>query len=284
MQTTLDPATQPFLDHHRIDGTPVLPGVMGIEAFAEAARVLVPGWYVVGVENVEFRAPVKFYRDEPRTLTVTALLRPDGADLVAECRLTAERPLPGTDRPSARSTSPGRYGLADPPPRRNTTTPRSPKTPDAADARTRSTGCTSTVRRTRWSARPGRTPTGGGPLRRRPAARQADSPTLTGPRLVELCFQAAGLWEAGREGRLALPRARRRGAAVRRTGRGRGPGRDRAARWPRRLRLRRAGRRGRGRAAGRGLPHGAVAAHPLPTHGTSWLMVRHVPGGQSLHR
>ena len=34
---------------------------------------------------------------------------------------------------------------------------------------------------------------------------QADSPTLIGARLVELCFQAAGLWEAGMEGRLALP-------------------------------------------------------------------------------
>jgi hypothetical protein len=30
-------------------------------------------------------------------------------------------------------------------------------------------------------------------------------PTALAPRLVELCFQVAGLWEAGREGRLALP-------------------------------------------------------------------------------
>ena len=33
----------------------------------------------------------------------------------------------------------------------------------------------------------------------------ADLPTVLGPRLVELCFQTAGLWEAGRTGRLALP-------------------------------------------------------------------------------
>ena len=33
----------------------------------------------------------------------------------------------------------------------------------------------------------------------------ADAATLLGPRLEELCFQVAGLWEAGREGRLALP-------------------------------------------------------------------------------
>ena len=44
--TELDPATQPFLDDHRIEGTPVLPGVMGIEAFAEAACLLAPGWGV----------------------------------------------------------------------------------------------------------------------------------------------------------------------------------------------------------------------------------------------
>jgi hypothetical protein len=33
----------------------------------------------------------------------------------------------------------------------------------------------------------------------------ATAPTLLGPRLEELCFQVAGLWEAGHEGRLALP-------------------------------------------------------------------------------
>jgi hypothetical protein len=38
MTVTLDPAEQKFLDDHRIDGTPVLPGVMGMEAFAEAPR------------------------------------------------------------------------------------------------------------------------------------------------------------------------------------------------------------------------------------------------------
>ena len=42
VQTRLDPVTQPFLDHHRIDGTAVLPGVMGMEAFAEVARLLTP--------------------------------------------------------------------------------------------------------------------------------------------------------------------------------------------------------------------------------------------------
>ena len=109
VRTTLDPAARPFLDHHRIDGTPVLPGVMGMEAFAEAARLLAPDWHVAAVENVDFRAPLKFYRDEPRTLTITALLRPDGDDLVAECRLSAERTCPAPNSRSRLCTSPARY-------------------------------------------------------------------------------------------------------------------------------------------------------------------------------
>ena len=44
IETTLDPEAQPFLHDHQIDGTPVLPGVMGIEAFAEAALCMLPGW------------------------------------------------------------------------------------------------------------------------------------------------------------------------------------------------------------------------------------------------
>ena len=74
----LDPGSQAFLDDHRIDGTPVLPGVMGIEAFAEAATALLPGWHVAAVEDVDLLAPLKFYRDEPRTLEVRVLLRDAG--------------------------------------------------------------------------------------------------------------------------------------------------------------------------------------------------------------
>ena len=54
VRTTLDPARQPFLDDHRIDGTPVLPGVMGMEAFAEAAVLAAPdGYRLDAVEDVD---------------------------------------------------------------------------------------------------------------------------------------------------------------------------------------------------------------------------------------
>ena len=78
IETTLDPNIQPFLHDHQIDGTPVLPGVMGIEAFAEAALCMLPGWHVEAIEEVNFLAPFKFYRNEPRTLTVEAAIHPQG--------------------------------------------------------------------------------------------------------------------------------------------------------------------------------------------------------------
>ena len=66
VRTTLDPTRQPFLNDHRIDDIPVLPGVMGMEAFAETAQLVAPDHHVVAVEDVAFAAPLKFYRDEPR--------------------------------------------------------------------------------------------------------------------------------------------------------------------------------------------------------------------------
>ena len=48
--------------------TRLLPGVMGIEAFAETAALLFPDLKVAAVEDVELLAPFKLYRDEPRTL------------------------------------------------------------------------------------------------------------------------------------------------------------------------------------------------------------------------
>ncbi|MFQ5584466.1 MAG: SDR family oxidoreductase, partial [Calditrichia bacterium] len=43
VEVALDPEKQPFLHDHQIGGTPVLPGVMGIEALVEAAKAIFPG-------------------------------------------------------------------------------------------------------------------------------------------------------------------------------------------------------------------------------------------------
>jgi 3-hydroxymyristoyl/3-hydroxydecanoyl-(acyl carrier protein) dehydratase len=42
VETTLDPKQQPFLYDHAMDGTPLLPGVMGTEAFGQLALALGP--------------------------------------------------------------------------------------------------------------------------------------------------------------------------------------------------------------------------------------------------
>jgi hypothetical protein len=208
VQTRLDPTEQPFLDDHRIDGTAVLPGVMGIEAFAEAARLLVPDRHVVSVEDVDFRAPVKFYRDEPRTLTVTALVRPEGDDLVAECSLSADRVLAGTGESQHTVCFTGSVRLGGPSPEAPASSPIG--RPDGATLldhadvyRLYFHGPAFQVVGAGWREDEAAVVRLAADLP--PGHRPADLPTLLAPRLVELCFQAAGLWEAGVKGRLALP-------------------------------------------------------------------------------
>ena len=99
IEATLDPKAQPFLHDHQIDGTPVLPGVMGIEAFAEAALSVLPGWHVKAIEDVNFLAPFKFYRHERRTVTVEATLRSQDHEMVADCRMVGRRALPNQSEP-----------------------------------------------------------------------------------------------------------------------------------------------------------------------------------------
>ena len=111
IETTLDPAIQPFLHDHQIDGTPVLPGVMGIEAFAEAALCLLPGWHIAALEDVNFLAPFKFYRNEPRTVTVGTVVHPQGNTLVADCRLIGSRSLPNHAEPQVTTHFTGRVWL-----------------------------------------------------------------------------------------------------------------------------------------------------------------------------
>jgi NAD(P)-dependent dehydrogenase (short-subunit alcohol dehydrogenase family) len=210
VRTTLDPREQPFLDHHRIDGTPVLPGVMGMEAFAEAADLIAPaGYRVAAVEDVGFHAPVKFYRDEPRTLTVDALAHPDphSDDLLVDCALTAERDLPGHDVPSVTTHFTGTVRLT-----------RADLEDESIDPVVEPEGRELTrdeVYRLYFHGPAYQVVGGAWAADGTSVARlcddlpenhsPADAPTVGAPRLAELGFQAAGLWEAGREGRLALP-------------------------------------------------------------------------------
>ncbi len=206
VRTTLDPKEQPFLDDHRGDRvTALLPGVMGIEGMVETARLLAPGWALASVEDVDFHAPLKFYRDEPRSIEIVALLHPDGADLVAECRIEAERQLPGSDTPTRTTHFTGRVRLtqAAPDPQHEDQPTRSDAQVSADDVyRMYFHGPAYQVVESAWRDGDRSAAQLAGGL---PANHTGDADTQAAPRLIELCFQAAGLWEAGREGRLALP-------------------------------------------------------------------------------
>ncbi|MFN8642281.1 MAG: SDR family NAD(P)-dependent oxidoreductase [Candidatus Binatia bacterium] len=207
VETRLDPAAQPFLHDHQIDGTPVLPGVMGLEAFAELATLAAPDWVVVGVEDVEFLAPCKFYRNEPRTLTLTAQPRAVGEAVLVDCSLRAARQLAGQSAPQVTTHFTARVRLARKPAKavRGVPPPNGERVAvAAADVyRIYFHGPAYQVLQRAWRA--GEQVVGelAAPLPANHAP--ADQPTRLAPRLIELCFQTAGLWEMGTTGRLALP-------------------------------------------------------------------------------
>ncbi len=211
VMTDLDPTLQPFLHDHRIDGTPVLPGVMGTEAFAEAAQLLAPGWQVEAIEDVEFLAPFKWYRDEPRRVEVRVRVHPDGGRLVADCRLEGRRNLAG--QPEQVTTHfTGRVILGP----TSTDLGEAPLLPQAGPLVTAEAiyrvyfhGPAYQVLAGVWR---NEETTIGEFAADLPAnhAGGSGSPLLIAPRLIELCFQTAGVAELAVDGSLGLPKRFRR--------------------------------------------------------------------------
>jgi acyl transferase domain-containing protein/NAD(P)-dependent dehydrogenase (short-subunit alcohol dehydrogenase family)/acyl carrier protein len=208
IETTLDPSLQPFLHDHQIGGTPVLPGVMGIEAFAEAAQVMLPGWHVETVEGISFLAPFKFYRNEPRTLTIKATISQEGDAVVADCRLIGIRTLPMKPEPEETVHFTAKVRLT-----RQLSEEFAVKRFPAANGssfkaadiyRIYFHGPAYRVLNRAWQD--GNCIVGelakDLPNHHHPSG----SPTLLAPRLIELCFQTAGLWEIDKESRMGLPR------------------------------------------------------------------------------
>jgi NAD(P)-dependent dehydrogenase (short-subunit alcohol dehydrogenase family) len=207
VETTLDPDRDPFLDHHRVEGVALLPGVMGVDAFAEAARIACPGWYVTAVEDVDFTAPFKFYRNEPRVVRVEVDYRTDGDDVVAECALVGSRMLAGRSEPVVTVHFTGRVRLSATPPTPGTAVrPQGP--PDTAILagdiyKVYFHGPAYQVVDAAWAD-------GGSVVGRMPAnlptdVRDGSSATVNAPRFAELCFQTGGVAELGTTGVLAFP-------------------------------------------------------------------------------
>jgi acyl transferase domain-containing protein/NAD(P)-dependent dehydrogenase (short-subunit alcohol dehydrogenase family)/acyl carrier protein len=207
MEATLNPKLQPFLYDHQIEGTPLLPGVMGLEAFAEAASWMLPGWQVAAIEDVNFLAPFKFYRSEPRSFTIRATFHPDGEAVVANCELLGSRTLPNQAEPQVTVHFTGRVRLL----RQLQVAPPAQPPGEPVDPVIESTyiyhlyfhGPAYQVLERAW--RDGNR-TIGKLAANLPANHvPAEKPTVIEPRLIELCFQTAGLWEMGALGTLGLP-------------------------------------------------------------------------------
>ncbi|OGS28760.1 MAG: hypothetical protein A2218_11375 [Elusimicrobia bacterium RIFOXYA2_FULL_53_38] len=73
----------PYLADHAINGTPYLPGVMGIETFAEAAAAI-SGERPRAIKDLRFTVPVKLLRGKPMNTIIRANASRGGYDLRLE--------------------------------------------------------------------------------------------------------------------------------------------------------------------------------------------------------
>jgi NAD(P)-dependent dehydrogenase (short-subunit alcohol dehydrogenase family) len=209
VETTLDPAVQPFLLDHAIEGTPLLPGVMGLEAFAEVAAAASVGRTIARIENVVFERPFKFHRMKPATLLLTARGVPsDGDEVVFDSVLRSEvRPKPELPPVEARhfqarvvlGTAPETPAVIFTPPGREVAWPI-----------TRDSVYRIYFHGPAYQVLYGVRVDGDEALGEMaadlpPNAVPAFAASLASPRLLELCFQTAGIWELSRWSRLALP-------------------------------------------------------------------------------
>ena len=206
IETTLDPAVQPFLYDHQIDGTAVLPGVISLEAFAEAAQWPLTGWRVETLENVDFLAPFKFYRGQPRAVTTHTTLRPDGDRVIADCRLTGSRTLANQSEPQVTTHSVARVRLTTQEAALPMGAPCVPgdQVIEASDIyKVYFHGpAYQVIERAFWD---GQRMVGQFAANLPAHHSPAERPLAIAPRLIELCFQTAGLCEMVMQQRMGLP-------------------------------------------------------------------------------
>ncbi|MBW7886013.1 MAG: SDR family NAD(P)-dependent oxidoreductase, partial [Caldilineaceae bacterium] len=221
VETTLDPKVQPFLFDHAPDaGTPWLPGVMATEALAELATVAAPGYQVIAVENEQMLGALKFFRMEPRTLYLSATVKPgENGDLVAHAVLRsvtvpAREGLPTQVRehfiadvrlspalaqaPAVKFTPPASSNLSIEAETIYHTFFHGPAYQVIERARVGDSECVALM-------------ASGLPANTAPAS----AASIMAPRLVELCFQSAALWTEKVKGVMGLPLGFKRVTAYR---------------------------------------------------------------------
>lgn len=206
VETVLDPQVQPFLYDHAMDGTPLLPGVMGTEAFAELAKSIAPDYDVTAVTNEQFHAPFKFYRMEPQTLYLSGTAVPDGDDLLVHTALYSRRELKGGLQEKLHFTATVRMSKEAP-----TAIPVPFTPPEKMDVDANAIygiyfhGPAYQVLEAVQVE--GSRAIGLLAENLPPNMNPTDAPELMAPRLIELCFQTAGVWQIQQQQTMALPLA-----------------------------------------------------------------------------
>ena len=216
LEVDLDPTQEPFLRDHSLNGIPLLPGVMGIEGFAVAAQHVASAlgsdkgaFRVEQLADIAFLTPFKFYRDEARTITWKAQVVREAHGLVAHVSLESYVKR-ANNRVDHMQHFRGKVHLV---PASQPMESCEGKPPHWNGAYT---VLAADIYKLYFH----------GPSFQVLEGVQKDGdtvlgklnkqiPSLTGdrqemlsvPLLVELCFQTAGIWEAGQNGALSLPQS-----------------------------------------------------------------------------
>jgi acyl transferase domain-containing protein/NAD(P)-dependent dehydrogenase (short-subunit alcohol dehydrogenase family)/acyl carrier protein len=231
VETTLDPQVQPFLYDHAMEGVPLLPGVMGLETFAELASALAPGYRVAAVENVEYQRPLKFHRMQPQTLYLNAVVESthDGG-LTAHTVLKSLTTFPRGEMPPQEkihftaNVQLMRDGSEKPTLTLNPSPLKRQSLNAAAGPRSEAEGMKGgegiekdeiyrvffhgpTYQVLERVQLDGVNAFGLFAEGLPPNTNPSDAAALMAPRLIELCYQTAGIWEYKCRGALALPLA-----------------------------------------------------------------------------
>ena len=86
-EIVFDPARQPVVSDHRVDGVPVVPGTVLLEACLQAAELLDPARQVAEVRNFTIVNGIACRDEKPQRARVHAVREADGR---IECRLVSE--------------------------------------------------------------------------------------------------------------------------------------------------------------------------------------------------
>jgi malonyl CoA-acyl carrier protein transacylase len=212
LETILDPNEQPFLRDHALNGIPVLPGVIGIEGFSVAARHIASklageksSFVVDHLEDIQFMTPFKFYKNLPRHIQWKAQAVRQAEGLVVYATLESELVRHNGQREHMLHFT-GKIFL--------TQKPLSPEVslqlPVWGDD---VTVCADDIYKLYFHGPSFQVldcvqKSGNfvmGRLAKNLPSGTNNGSSISTPLLVELCFQTAGLWEAGATGTMALP-------------------------------------------------------------------------------